>query len=117
MAEHNDLGEMGEEEGLALLRKKNFKILETNWRYGKEEVDIIALDGDFLVFVEVKTRSSNSFGEPQEFVGKAKQRHLIRAANAYVDRKDIFKEIRFDIIAVTLHPEMRVVHIEDAFGA
>lgn len=117
MAEHNELGDMGEAEGLALLRKKNFKILDTNWHYGKEEVDIIAEDGDFLVFVEVKTRSSDSFGQPQEFVTKAKQRHLIRAANAYVERKDIFKEIRFDIIAVTLYPKMRVVHIEDAFGA
>ena len=117
MAEHNETGAFGEEEAVAYLRKKNFKIRDTNWQFGKDEVDIVAEDGDWLVFVEVKTRKNNNYGEPQEFVTKKKQRHLIRAANAYVERKDIYMEIRFDIIAVTLQPEMRIEHLEGAFGA
>lgn len=115
MAEHNERGKFGEEEARQYLASKGFAILETNWAYGKEEVDLIAQDGDFLVFVEVKTRASDRHGRPEEFVGRQKQRHLIRAANAFVERKDLFLEIRFDIIAVTLYPELRIEHLRDAF--
>lgn len=115
MAEHNERGQRGEEEALAHLRAQGFEILEQNWRHRKEEIDIIAREGDFLVFVEVKTRSSDQHGRPEEFVSRAKQKKLIQAANAYIEAKDWFIESRFDIIAITLHPEWELRHIRDAF--
>jgi putative endonuclease len=65
MAEHNELGEKGEELARNFLRKKGYKIIERNWRFGKDEIDIIAIDNDYLVIVEVKTRRSNYFAEPE----------------------------------------------------
>lgn len=115
MAEHNDLGKYGEQAALRHLLQDGFLILEKNWRFAKDEVDIIAEKNNQLVFVEVKTRKNNFHGEPEEFVSKVKQKNLIRAANAYVDEKDIFKEIRFDIIAVTLQPELSIQHLPEAF--
>jgi putative endonuclease len=115
MAKHTELGQLGEVEAQRYLVEKGYRLLDLNWRFGHEEVDIIAMNSKILVFAEVKTRTNNAFGEPQEFVSKAKQRHLIRAANAYVERKDLFNEIRFDIIAVTLQPQKRIEHIKEAF--
>lgn len=115
MAEHNERGSFGEEEAVAYLREEGFLILDTNWSYGKDEVDIIARDGSFLVFLEVKTRTADTYGRPEEFVTKEKQKHLIRAANAYIEKKDLYWEIRFDIIAVTLQPRLKVDHLREAF--
>ena len=89
MATHNDLGNRGEEIAEAHLVKNGYQILERNWRFGKEEIDIIARLEDQLVIIEVKTRNSDFFGEPHEFVSKSKQAHLIRAAHAYVEKKDL----------------------------
>lgn len=116
MAEHNDLGKEGEEMALKHLRGLGYEILETNWRFGREEVDIIARDGMMLVIVEVKTRATNWFGEPEFTVNKAKQRILVRAAEAYILKNDINLETRFDIISVIISPQRKTVHhIEDAF--
>ncbi len=80
------------------------------------EVDIIASEEEMLVFVEVKTRASNTFGDPEEFVGTAKQRNLIRAANVYLERTGVKKEVRFDIISVIRNEGISSVkHIKDAF--
>jgi putative endonuclease len=118
MAEHNDLGKKGEELALAHLRNLGMEILESNWRLRKYEVDIIAIDGDFLVIAEVKTRRTNYFGEPQEFVNRAKQRQLIEAANAYIESKNYSLEVRFDIVSVLYNSEKSVVFlIKDAFSA
>ena len=116
MTEHLDLGRKGEEMAKNYLVEKGYKILETNWKSGKNEVDIIALDGEFLVVVEVKTRQSNKLVEPEAAVNKDKQRALIRAANAYVRSKNRQEEVRFDIISIVLAPESLIInHIEDAF--
>lgn len=116
MAEHNDLGTEGEGLALSYLRGKGYIILETNWRYGKNEVDIIAEDGEFIVIVEVKTRSTDYFGRPEFAVDKRKQRLLIWAANAYILRKNLDREARFDIVSVLDGPEgFEISHIEDAF--
>ena len=72
MAEHNDLGNKGEEIAIAYLQDKNYTILEKNWRFKKAEVDIIALKEVVLAVIEVKTRTSNYFGNPEEFVNKKK---------------------------------------------
>ncbi|MBI3502614.1 MAG: YraN family protein [Bacteroidetes bacterium] len=116
MAEHNDTGIQGEELASAYLEGKGYTILEKNWRFGREEIDIIAQKDETLVVAEVKTRSGNFFGEPEEFVNRQKQRNLIKAINAYVEKNNLDLEVRFDIIGIILTGNNhRVNHIEDAF--
>ena len=116
MAEHNEKGKQGEEIAVKFLKNKGYKILETNWRLGKNEIDIIAMDGKFIVIAEVKTRQSNHFGEPEIAVTREKQKALIRAANAYVRMKKLDFEVRFDIISIILAKNTEQIHhIEDAF--
>ena len=116
MAEHNELGKKGEELAVSYLRKKGYTILETNFRAGRNEIDIIARDGNTLVIVEVKSRHSNYFTEPEYAVTLEKQKALIRAANSYIYRKNIQDETRFDIIAIVLNnEEAHINHLEDAF--
>jgi putative endonuclease len=116
MAEFHELGERGEDLAAAYLQKNGYIILETNWRKGSLEVDIIAQKDDILVIAEVKTRSTNYFGEPEEFVTKAKQRNLIRAANLYIQFNNMDTETRFDIISVLKKGDQHQIHhIEDAF--
>jgi putative endonuclease len=116
MAEHNITGQEGEEMAVRYLVSKGFRILETNWRFRKLEADIIARIADCLVVVEVKTRTSRFFGEPETFVTRKKQQNLIQAAHEYIQRKDLELEVRFDIISVVLDDESAVKHIEDAFS-
>lgn len=116
MADFHDLGKKGEAFAIAFLKAKGYKVLETNWRKGHLEIDIIALDKETLIIAEVKARSSNYFGEPEEFVTKPKQKNLIKAANSYISEKALDYETRFDIISVLIRGEQhKVHHIEDAF--
>ena len=116
MAEHNDLGKKGEELGAEFLRKKGYKVIEMNWRQWRNEIDIVAIDGKYIVFVEVKTRQSNLFGEPETAVTYDKQKALIRSANAYIRVKNVDLEARFDILSVIISKESKQIHhIEDAF--
>ena len=116
MAHQQKLGHWGEDLAVAHLRKEGYKIVERNWRFGKEEIDIIAQKGEFLVIVEVKTRHSSQFGDPQDFVSNKQQRHLINAADAFVTDNDLDVEVRFDIIAITSDTTPpHLTHIEEAF--
>lgn len=115
MAEHNIKGKKGEEMAAEFLEKKGYTILETNWRFINLEADIIAKIDNTLVIAEVKTRKSNYFGEPESFVNKQKQKNLIKTANAYIERKQIDLEVRFDIVSVVLNDNASIKHIEDAF--
>lgn len=117
MAAHNELGALGEHIALEYLLELGYKILETNWVCGHKEVDIIAKDGDTIVFIEVKTRHSTCLIEPEVTVDIFKQRHLIWAANAYVNRYQYDLDVRFDIIAIVVNSnnEKRIEHIIDAF--
>ena len=117
MASHNDIGALGEQIALEYLLERKYQILETNWVCGHKEVDIIAKDGDTIVFVEVKTRHSTCLVEPEATVDVYKQRHLIWAANSYVNRFQYDNDVRFDIIAIVIdkNNEKRIEHIEDAF--
>jgi len=118
MKDHIELGKTGEDLAVAHLESKGYLILERNWRLGKEEIDIIARDGDFVVIVEVKTRTSAAFAEPESAVTKVKQRILVRAANAYVNYHHQYGEVRFDIVTVVIRPEGEIIHhIADAFYA
>ncbi len=116
MAEHNELGKLGEELVADYLQKNGYQILHRNWRYGNDELDIVAETDTHLVFVEVKTRSNIIWGEPDEAVTKKKQTFLIRAANAYIIENNCTKEARFDIISVILPSHsVNINHIENAF--
>jgi len=116
MAKHNELGKKGEELAKNMLIEKGYSIIETNWRYDKDEIDIIAKDGDELVIVEVKTRSTDFFGYPEEAVNSKKEFFLIRATESYLQEKDLDIDSRFDIVSIILNnKETKIHHIIDAF--
>jgi len=115
MANHNELGKLGEEIARKFLEEKGYRIKATNWTWGKAELDIVAEDGNILVFVEVKTRQSITFGYPEESVGSKKEKMMYAAAVEYMDAINYEKEIRFDIISVTMEPKLKVEHFPDAF--
>lgn len=116
MAQHNDLGELGEQLAADFLIENNYEILERNWVSDKAEIDIIAKKGNVLAVVEVKTRSSIEFGLPQDFVKPKKIQLLIKAINQYVETIDYEPEIRFDIIAINkVNSKFNIEHIKDAF--
>ena len=116
MADHNDLGKLGEELAVEFLEKNGYSILETNWTFQKAELDIIAQKENILAVIEVKTRSSIEFGLPQDFVKPQKIQLLVKAINEYVTVNELDVEVRFDIIAI--HKEasnFNIGHIEEAF--
>lgn len=116
MADHNELGKIGEELAVDHLLSNGYEILETNWTFLKAEIDIIAQKNNILAVVEVKTRSTLDFGLPQDFVNPKKIQLLVKAINEYVISRDLDVEVRFDIIAV--HREgkkFNIDHLEDAF--
>jgi len=117
MAEHNDIGALGEQYACRFLEELGYEILERNWRFGKDELDIIARTARELVFVEVKTRRSERHGQPEEAVKKGKRSTMIRGANAYVQETIGELALRFDIVSVILHPTGKpyIHHIPDAF--
>ncbi len=116
MARHNELGKEGEKHAQSFLLQKGFEILDTNWRYGKAELDIIAVKNNILHIVEVKTRTSDYFGLPQDFVNKKKIKMMIEAANAYCEAKDLDFEIQFDIISVLMrHNRPEIDYLPNAF--
>jgi putative endonuclease len=117
--ERQTLGRWGEEQAARFLRRKGMKIVERNLRTPVGEIDIVARQRRTLVFVEVKTRSSNAFGAPQEAVGPVKQRQILRAASWYLNAtKQHGLQSRFDVVAVCRSGERpQIEHIADAFGA
>ena len=116
MADHNELGKKGEQIAIDFLVKKKYKILEKNYRYLKLEVDIIAQKENILVAVEVKTRTTDFFGNPQEFVDPKKIKRLLSAIDNYVIEKELEVEVRFDIIAIIQYKQQtKIEHLKDAF--
>ncbi len=117
MARHNDLGRKGEELAKKHLEATGYEILDENWRFGKAEVDLIAYFNKTIIFVEVKTRSDNAFGEPEDFVDAAKQKLLVKAADEFIELMDFNGEARFDIIAILVDKQGKhhLNHIQDAF--
>lgn len=116
MAEHNELGKLGEEMAVEFLQQNGYTILETNWTFQKAEIDIIAQIDNILAVVEVKTRSSIEFGLPQDFVKPKKIQLLVKAVNEYVLVNDLDVTIRFDIIAICKEENnYKIDYIKDAF--
>lgn len=117
MADHNELGKIGEEIAVQYLIKIGYTILERNFYYDKAEVDIIAQkDENVIVMVEVKTRESDYFGDPQSFVSPKKIKLIVKVANEYMIMNDLDVEVRFDIIAVLKNKNTESLeHFIDAF--
>ena len=120
MAEHNIIGQKGEQIAVETMRKKGFRVVDTNWKFGHLEMDVIAVNRKEIAFVEVKTRTS-SFGDkrPEEFVDELKRRRMAAAANAYIKIHQIELVPRFDIIGISMDPNTyevkELTHLEDAF--
>ena len=116
MTQHNELGKVGEQLAVDYLLKNNYKIVARNYRYLKAEVDIIAKKKNVLAVVEVKTRSSDYFGNPQDFVNPKKIKLLISAIDNFVVEKNLDVEVRFDIIAILKKKNaFQIEHLKDAF--
>ncbi len=111
------LGETGELLAANFLAEKGYSIIQRNFRCKAGEIDIIAGDGDYLVFVEVKTRRSLNYGSPVEAVDMRKQQQIYRTALFYLQQNSIDnQDIRFDIIAITIMDEKPVIeHLINAF--
>jgi putative endonuclease len=116
MAQHNELGKKGEQLAVDFLLKNNYEIIERNYRFDKAEVDIIARIKDTLAIIEVKTRSSTDFGNPQDFVKPKQIQRLVKAVDEYVNVNDLDVEVRFDIIAIVKeNNNFNIEHLENAF--
>ncbi|MFD0761674.1 YraN family protein [Lutibacter aestuarii] len=116
MATHNELGKKGEELAVEFLLKNNYQILERNWRFKKAEVDIIALKNNVLAVIEVKTRSTDYFGNPQDFVNPKKIKLLVEAIDYYITTKNVDVDVRFDIVAILKQQQhYKIEHLKDAF--
>lgn len=118
MAAHNELGKEGEDAACNYLQKIGCRIIERNWRFHKYEIDIIAEDDDYIIFVEVKTRTSSQWGNPEDFLSKGQIKRIVEAADFYLNEYDIEKEARFDVIAsIKTKNSFEIEHFDDAFMA
>jgi putative endonuclease len=117
MALHLELGRKGESLAKAHLENAGYEILDENWTHGRLEVDLIAYKDRIIIFTEVKTRTGNYFGEPEDFVDLRKQKLLAEAADEYIYLMNHQGEVRFDIISVLFDKQSNytIKHIEDAF--
>jgi len=117
MAQHNELGKLGEQLAVEYLLRKGYQIIRKNFIFHKAEIDIIAQkNGGDIVVVEVKTRNSTFFGDPESFVTPNKIKQLIKAADAFVTNNALNKEVRFDIIAIVKNKDTeKIEHYENAF--
>lgn len=116
MSEHYELGKQGEQLAVDYLVKEGYKIVERNWRFQRAEIDIIASKQEKIISVEVKTRSSKDFGNPQDFVNSKKIKSMVLAMNQYVLMRNLDVEVRFDIIAITKNrTSFDIEHLKDAF--
>ena len=116
MAKHNELGKKGEQLAVDFLLKNNYDIVERNYRFDKAEVDIIAKKDNILAIIEVKTRSTADFGDPQDFVKPKQIQRLVKAVDEYVTVNDLDVEVRFDIIAIVKEGKgFKIQHLENAF--
>ena len=110
------LGKKGEQLACGFLKKQGFSIKQQNYRYKRSEIDIICQQGELLIFVEVKTRSSQAYGPPESFVSPSQQEAIVRAAEHYVEYHGWPGDFRFDIIAILKSAaSVKILHLKDAF--
>jgi len=113
MAKHTELGKKGEQLAVDFLIKNDYAIIERNYRFDKAEVDIIAQKKEILAIIEVKTRSTGAFGNPQDFLKPKQIQRIVKAVNEYVIENRLDVEVRFDIIAIIKEKkEFKIEHLE-----
>ena len=117
MGKHNETGFRGERMAEEYLAGKGFRILHRNWRAAHKELDLIALEGAELVFVEIKTRGGTAYGYPEEAVSPAKQAHLRAAAEVFMEAHPEYASARFDVVSILLRGGQlqELLHLRDAF--
>jgi len=116
MNNRQSLGGLGEDLAAGFLKKQGYKILERNYRTPQGEIDLIALDGGTVVFVEVKTRTSDAYGAPELAVNPAKQQRMVKAALGYLEQKRLHQmACRFDVVAISGKDAGQVELIRNAF--
>ncbi len=118
MAKHHELGKSGENAAVEFLISRGYSILHTNWHWGHNELDIVAMDNEELVVVEVKTRNHDHLEEPESAVNSKKINRIVNSANVYVRYFRIDLPVRFDIITLIAHgDEYEIEHLDNAFYA
>lgn len=111
----HDLGKRGENLASRYLLSKGYTILERNWRFQKAEIDILAAKDGTLAVIEVKTRSTRVYGNPEAFINRNKVQLMRKAANAYVNKNRLNLEIRFDFIGIVFESNKeKLTHLKDA---
>jgi putative endonuclease len=117
MSNHNkQFGKLGEDIAAGYLERKGYEILVRNYTYARVEVDVVCEYNNEIIFVEVKTRTSDQMAYPEQAVGKAKQKNIRLAAENFLEENQITSSVRFDIIAVVKNEsKFEIEHIEDAF--
>jgi putative endonuclease len=116
MARHNETGKAGEASALKFLQDAGHLILAQNYRHARAEIDIISKENNLIIFTEVKTRSSNFFGFPEQSVDRKKRKLIQLAAEEFLFQNKLDCEMRFDIISISLESgKPKIFHIKDAF--
>lgn len=117
MTTKKQTGDLGERIAAEHLQTKGYTVLARNYRYKHAEIDLIVQSGNWLIFVEVKTRTSTAFGYPEDFVEYRQQQSIFEAALHYMHTNDWQGNVRYDIVSIILQGDevKEVVHLEDAF--
>jgi putative endonuclease len=112
------LGRWGEDAAARYLTERGYKVIARNVRTEFGEIDLIAKQGDQLVFVEVKARSGSQFGQPEEAVTQTKQEHLVNAAESYLQTNPHAEDWRVDVLAIRRNAsgKLEIVHFENAIN-
>lgn len=105
MRQHIDLGKKGEELAAQWLAARGFVILQRNWRHGRYEVDIIASQAGVLRIIEVKSRRSTSYGQPEESVSRRKFQHIMQGAAGWLLQYPGHRRLQYDVLAITLRKD------------
>lgn len=117
MARHNETGKKGELLAVDYLQQQGFTILHCNWRHSHYEIDVIAIRQDILHFIEVKTRQSLAWGQPEESVSKEKIRSVVKAGVAFQYEYPQWKRVQYDVLSITLTDSQtpEFFYIEDVY--
>ncbi|HEX2922040.1 MAG TPA: YraN family protein [Bacteroidales bacterium] len=116
MSDPENLGNKGEDLAVEYLSNNGYRILNRNWKWGRNEIDVIAENNEFIVFAEVKTRTADFMDDPLNAITRSKQNAIIFAAEGYMKRMGKDKECRFDVITIIMKGnDYTIEHIPDAF--
>ena len=116
MTDKTEIGRMGENIAADYLVAKGFQIAERNYHHGKAEIDLIVKKGEWLLFVEVKTRASTAFGHPETFLHEVQVHRIFHAAEEYIFNTNWQGHVRFDVISILLGDPPLIEHFEDAIN-